>query len=186
MALINRCAKMRAPEVTGACCVPMVNLLLWPFLCQKGRLMPVSAPLALIVIAVAGIALATQAPINAALGRSLGSPIGAAAVSFGVGLVVLIGVTLMVSGPQTFAKLGVTPGWQLLGGLLGAFYVSAVLWGVSTLGVLSAMAALILGQMGAALVLDSNGLFGLPVQALSPQRIAAAVLVAAGLVLSRL
>lgn len=148
--------------------------------------MPVSAPFALMVVVIAGIALATQAPINAALGRSLGSPIAAAAVSFGVGLVVLIGLTLVVSGPQTFAKLGVTPGWQLRGGLLGAFYVSAVLWGVSTLGVLSTMAALILGQMAAALLLDGNGLFGLPVQALTPQRIAAAGLVAAGLVLSRI
>lgn len=156
------------------------------YLKLKGRPLPISVPFALIIIAIAGIALATQAPINAALGRSLGSPIAAAAVSFGVGLVVLTLLALVISGPQTFAKLGVTPGWQLLGGLLGAFYVSAVLWGVSTLGVLSAMAALILGQMGAALVLDGNGLFGLPVQALSPQRIAAAVLVAAGLVLSRL
>ncbi len=147
--------------------------------------MPVSAPFSLLVVGIAGIALATQPPINAALGRSLNSPIGAAAVSFGVGLVVLIGLTLVISGPETFAKLGVTPGWQLLGGLLGAFYVSAALWGVSTLGVLSTMAALILGQMGAALVLDGNGLFGLPVQALTPQRIAAAGLVAAGLVLSR-
>lgn len=148
--------------------------------------MPVSAPFALLIVIIAGMALATQAPINAALGRSLGSPIGAAAVSFGVGLIVLIALTLLSSGPQTFSHLASTPGWQLVGGLLGAFYVSAVLWGVSSLGVLTTMAALILGQMGAALVLDGNGLFGLPVQALTPQRIAAAGLVAAGLVLSRL
>jgi uncharacterized membrane protein YdcZ (DUF606 family) len=37
-----------------------------------------------------------------------------------------------------------------------------------------------------ALALDGAGMFGLQVQALSPQRIAAAVLVAAELVLSRL
>ncbi|MBC7677270.1 MAG: DMT family transporter, partial [Rhodoferax sp.] len=42
--------------------------------------MPASTPLALIIVVIAGVALATQAPINAALGRSLGSPIGAAAV----------------------------------------------------------------------------------------------------------
>ncbi len=147
--------------------------------------MPVSTPLALIIVVIAGAALATQAPINGALGRSLGSPIGAAAVSFAVGLIVLLGLTLLISGPQTFAKLAGVPIWQLLGGMLGAFYVSAVLWGVSSLGVLSTMAALILGQMGAALLLDGQGLLGLPVQALTPQRLAAAGLVAAGLVLSR-
>lgn len=148
--------------------------------------MPVSTPLALIIVVIAGVALATQGPINAALGRSLASPMGAATVSFGVGLILLIALTLLFDGPQTFTKLAITPGWQLFGGFLGAFYVSAVLWGVSTLGVLSTMAALILGQMGMALVLDGNGLFGLPVQMLTPQRIAAAGLVAAGLVLSRL
>lgn len=148
--------------------------------------MPATTPLSLMIVVIAGMALATQAPINSALGRSLGSPVGAAAVSFAVGLIVLIALTLLTGGLQVFAKVASTPGWQLLGGLLGAFYVSAVLWGVSTLGVLSAMAALILGQIGMALVLDGNGLLGLPVQALTPQRIAAAGLVAAGLVLSRL
>lgn len=148
--------------------------------------MPASPPLALIIVFFAGMALATQAPINGALGRSLGSPVGAAAVSFAVGLIVLVVLTLVTGGPQVFAKVAGTPGWQLLGGLLGAIYVSAVLWGVSSLGVLSAMAALILGQMGMALVLDGNGFLGLPVQALTPQRIAAVGLVAAGLVLSRI
>jgi bacterial/archaeal transporter family-2 protein len=147
--------------------------------------MPVSVPFALLVVVIAGVALATQAPINAALGRSLGSPVGAAAVSFGVGFLVLFVLTLLLDGPSTFLRLGATPGWQIVGGFLGAYYVFAVLWGVPTLGVLSTMAALILGQMAAALVLDGSGLFGLQVLALSPQRIAAAVLVAAGLVLSR-
>jgi bacterial/archaeal transporter family-2 protein len=45
---------------------------------------------------------------------------------------------------------------------------------------------LILGQMVAALFIDTTGWFGLAVQALTPQRVAAAGLVAAGLVLSRL
>lgn len=153
---------------------------------RKGCVMPVSSSIALLVVTIAGVALATQAPINAALGRSLGSPVAAAAVSFGVGLLLLVGLTLVISGPASFGRVATTPSWQLLGGLLGAFYVSAVLWGVSTLGVLSTMAALILGQMSAALLLDGMGLLGLTVQALSPQRIAAAGLVAAGLVLSRL
>jgi bacterial/archaeal transporter family-2 protein len=53
------------------------------------------------------------------------------------------------------------------------------------MGVVTTVAALILGQMTAALVLDRLGLFGLPVQELSVTRLAAAGLVAAGVVLSR-
>jgi bacterial/archaeal transporter family-2 protein len=81
--------------------------------------------------------------------------------------------------------VGQAPGWQLLGGFLGAFYVWAVVWGVPQMGVVTTVAALILGQMTAALVLDRLGLFGLPVQELSVTRLAAAGLVAAGVVLSR-
>ncbi len=74
----------------------------------------------------------------------------------------------------------------MLGGFLGAFYVWAVVWGVPQMGVVTTVAALILGQMVAALALDRLGLFGLPVQALSATRLAAAGLVAAGVVLSRM
>ena len=75
--------------------------------------------------------------------------------------------------------------WQVTGGFLGAFYVWAVIWGVPSLGVVTTVAALIFGQMMAALVLDATGLFGLPFHTISPARMAAAGLVAAGLVLSR-
>ena len=50
----------------------------------------------------------------------------------------------------------------------------------------AALAAIILGQMIAGLVLDHLGAFGLPAQPVSARRIAAVALVAAGLMLSRL
>ena len=142
-------------------------------------------PLTILIIVVAGMALSTQAPLNAALARVLGQPVAAAAVSFGVGFVVLTGVSLLLGGAAPLARLPAATWWQLTGGFLGAFYVWAVIWGVPTLGVLTTVAALILGQMIAALILDGTGLFGLPVNAISPARLAAAALVAAGLVLSR-
>jgi transporter family-2 protein len=142
--------------------------------------------IAALVVAVAGVALSTQAPINAALSRSLASPLAAAAVSFGLGFVILTVLTLVTAGPRPFLQIGSVPVWMLAGGALGAFYVWAVVWGVAQLGVLTMVAALILGQMLAALVLDASGAFGLAVQALSPTRLGAAALVAAGLVLSRL
>jgi bacterial/archaeal transporter family-2 protein len=76
--------------------------------------------------------------------------------------------------------------WPLLGGILGVFYVWAVVWDVPQLGLVTTVAALIFGQMAAVLVLDRLGLFGLPVQDLSATRLVAAGLVAVGVVLSRL
>lgn len=141
--------------------------------------------LPLLAVVLGGVAVAVQAPLNAALSRSLGAPLPAAAVSFGVGFVLLLGLSLATS-PAGFARLASVPLWQLAGGILGAWYVWAVIWGLPALGAVSAIAALILGQMAAALVLDAIGAFGMTVQAITPQRLLAAGLVAAGLVLSRL
>ncbi|MGL5009961.1 MAG: DMT family transporter [Paracoccaceae bacterium] len=148
--------------------------------------MTLPLPLTILIVVAAGMALSTQAPLNASLARVLGQPVAAAAVSFGVGFAVLVVLSLLLGGTAPLARLPAATWWQITGGFLGAFYVWAVIWGVPSLGVVTTVAALILGQMVAALVLDATGLFGLPVHEISLTRIAAAGLVAAGLVLSRL
>ncbi len=140
----------------------------------------------LVLICLGGAALAAQAPINGALGRSLESPLAAAAVSFGVGFTALLLATLASAGAEPAGRLAGVPVWQFAGGLLGAFYVWSILSGVGSVGVLTALATLILGQLSAGLVLDHVGAFGLPVQPISATRIGAAVLIGAGLILSRL
>lgn len=140
---------------------------------------------ALLAILMGGVAIAVQAPLNGALGRTLGAALPAAAVSFAVGFIALVALSLAsVNAP--FARLGAVPLWQWAGGLLGAYYVWSVIWGVPSLGVVTAMAALILGQMAGALILDAVGAFGVPVQPISPTRVLAILMVAGGVVLSRL
>ena len=141
---------------------------------------------AVIAVVVGGMAVAVQAPINAALGRELGAIVPAAAVSFGVGLLVLVAVAALTGQAGAFLKLGAVPPWLLVGGVLGAVYVMSAIWGVSSLGVVTMIAALILGQMAAAMVIDATGALGMAVREITPQRIAATGLVMAGLVLSRL
>lgn len=140
---------------------------------------------ALPVVIAAGTAVTFQASINAALGRFADNSLLAAAVSFGVGFVMLSLVALVSGGAEAVPRLSGAAWWMFVGGALGAFYVWASLWGVPVLGVVTMVSALILGQMVAAMVLDTVGAFGLPVRELSAQRVLAAVLVAAGVVLSR-
>lgn len=141
--------------------------------------------IALPIVVVAGAATALQAPINSSLGRTLENTISAAAFSFGVGFIVLLILTFTTGGAASFARFSDVTWWQLIGGFLGAFYVWATLWGVPTLGVVTTIAALILGQMVIALILDTFGPFGLQVKDISPQRIAAVILVSFGIILSR-
>ncbi len=141
---------------------------------------------AIAAVVLGGVAVAVQAPINAALGRGLGGAVPAAAVSFGVGFAVLLALSLLQGLGGSYLKLTQVPLWTLAGGLLGAWYVLSAIWGVSSLGVVTMVAALILGQMAAAMVIDGTGALGMSVREITPQRIAATGLVMAGLVLSRL
>jgi transporter family-2 protein len=132
-----------------------------------------------------GVFLSAQAPINAALAKSLGDPVLAACISFGIGFLILAVVSAFRGAWPSGNAVVAAPWWSWLGGLLGAFYVAIVIWGVPQLGVVSTVAALIFGQVAAALVLDAVGAFGLPVQAITWQRLLAAGMILGGLVLSR-
>lgn len=142
--------------------------------------------LAILAVALGGAAIAVQAPINGALGRGLGGAVPAAAVSFGVGFLILFVVSLIQGQGGAYPKLAQVPLWTLAGGILGAWYVVAAVWGVASLGVVTLVAALVFGQMGAALVIDATGSLGMAVREITPTRIAAAGLVLSGLVLSRI
>ncbi len=129
---------------------------------------------------------ALQAPMNAALGQGLGSGTAAAAISFGVGFVALLIVLTMTGEMQHLANATTVNKWLLVGGCLGAFYVWAILWAIPVLGVVTAISAMILGQLIVALILDAYGMFGLPIAEISIHRVLGIFFVAGGLVLSKL
>ena len=142
--------------------------------------------LPVLVVFAAGVGFGIQAPLNAALGKGIGGGIAAAALSFGVGFAALLALTLAVGqGPALFRA----PSMPLLywaGGLLGALVVWSMLWSVPMIGVLTAISALLLGQLSAALVLDAMGAFAAPIQPITPTRLLALAMVAGGLILSRM
>lgn len=142
--------------------------------------------ISLCVVAASGAAVAMQAMLNAGLGRALGSTLAAASISFGVGFAALVVITFSVGDGAAFTRLPSVRVGLLAGGFLGAFFVWSIAWGVPTLGVVSAFAALILGQLVAALLLDASGAFGLTSYDITWKRLVAVALVAGGMVMSRL
>mgnify|MGYP000011752915 CR=1 FL=1 len=142
--------------------------------------------IALAVVFAGGIALGAQAPINSALARTTGDSTLATLVSFGVGFLALLFLLIFRGGVSGFSTVKSAQPWMLTGGVLGAFYVWSALWSVSRLGVVTMTAALILGQLLIAIVIDSTGAFGVPINEIGWQRIVAILLVGAGLVMSRL
>ncbi|MFY9240582.1 MAG: DMT family transporter, partial [Roseovarius sp.] len=71
-------------------------------------------------LVVAGALVSVQSPINAALGRGIGSAMGAATVSFAVGLIALLILTLAIGDGASLMKVGKVPATLLIGGLTGA------------------------------------------------------------------
>ena len=137
--------------------------------------------LALVATVVAGGLIALQAPINAALGRAVASPIAAASISFAVGTATLVAITLLFAGGYGGVGGASGLGWfYFAGGLLGAVYVTTALMTVRTLGAGAVTAATVTGQLVTALAVDRIGAVGLAERPLSWSRLLGVALLAAG------
>jgi bacterial/archaeal transporter family-2 protein len=131
----------------------------------------------------AGCLVGMQAPINSRLGKVVGS-VQAATFSFLVGTAVLLLVATFVRGGLgTLGHVGRAPWWALVGGLLGAVYVTVALVAVRTLGASGLTGVVITGQLVISVLIDRLGLFGIARQQISTPRILGLLLLAAGVVL---
>jgi transporter family-2 protein len=143
----------------------------------------VSRGLAVLLGVGAGCLVGLQAPINSRLGKVLGS-VQAATFSFLVGTLVLVLVASFVRGGLgTLGNVGRAPWWALVGGVLGAIYVTVALVAVRTLGASGLTAVVITGQLVISVVIDRFGLFGIAKQHVGAPRVIGLVLLAAGVVL---
>lgn len=105
-----------------------------------------------------GVFVALQPLINAGLATRVGV-VQAALVSFSVGTMTLAGVSL-IYGHGSLKGITGAPPWQLTGGLLGAFFVTAIILAAPRIGTTAALAATIASQLAAGAVLDHFGLLG--------------------------
>jgi transporter family-2 protein len=143
----------------------------------------VSRGLAVLVGVAAGCLVGMQAPINSRLGKTVGS-LQAATFSFLVGTAVLLLIAAFVRGGLgSLGQVRNVPWWALVGGLLGAVYVTVALVAVRTLGASGLTAVVITGQLAISVAIDRFGLFGIAKQHIDASRIAGLVLLVVGVVL---
>jgi transporter family-2 protein len=142
-----------------------------------------SRALAVVLGAGAGMLVAMQAPINSRLGKHIGAA-QAATFSFIVGTAVLLVVTAFWKGGWgALGHVGRAPWWALVGGALGAVYVTVALLAVRPLGATGLTAVVILGQLTMSVVIDRFGLLGVERIHVGAQRIAGLALLLAGVLL---
>jgi len=140
----------------------------------------------LVLALVAGAMMPTQAVINNKMAAFVESPIAAAFISFFVGTVALF-IYLVASGTPVgnLSQARNAPPIAWIGGLLGAFFVTAAVTLVPRLGVAMTFSLIIAGQMLVTLVLDHFGFLGIDIRPVNIARVAGMLLILGGVVLIR-
>jgi bacterial/archaeal transporter family-2 protein len=131
---------------------------------------------------VVGTFIALQAPINSGLGRVTGT-MPAAAVSFTVGTALLLAIVIVSGEAGSLSKAMDVRWYYLVGGILGAAYVTTVLLTVRTLGAGGVTAATVAGQLTMSVVIDRLGFLGLEETPITLTRVIGVMLLFTGTLL---
>lgn len=133
--------------------------------------------LALPAAVVSGGLVALQQRVNGQLGVDLGDALLAAVVSFGTGLVVVVGVVLARPAARRAVRaVRRVPWWQRLGGLGGAALVAVGATATPRLGVALLTVGIVAGQTTGGLAVDRAGIGPGGSHLLTAPRVAGAVL----------
>lgn len=149
--------------------------------------MNTSLALPILMVVLAGAAVATQPAFNAQLAALLQSPLRAALANFTAGALILLALVLVVAVrnglPARDTMVSVPPYLWIAGGALGALFVTTSAWATPKIGVGAFFSVLIAAQLAAALVMDHFGLIGLDVRPANLMRIGGVVLLVAGAIM---
>lgn len=139
---------------------------------------------------VVGILLAIQASTNTALRIQLNSPWISSLMNFGVGLLALI-IIIAIVKPETFGGMrpiftGQVPIWKILGGFMGAFFVTSITVLVPKLGIGNTVVLYLFGQIVMSMIIDHYGLLGMPVDKITIQKGLGVLLLLGGVALTQI
>ncbi|MDE6515124.1 MAG: DMT family transporter [Bacteroidales bacterium] len=136
----------------------------------------------LLLIFILGLMTPVQTAANSRLRQAVGSPLVASLVSFSIGTLYLIIVTLLQKGSlgiadEVFAGL---PWWAWFGGVCGLYGLTVNILIFQKLGGVQTALMPMLGQIGMGMLIDSFGWFRSAVYAFTGLRLAALVMILAG------
>jgi len=112
----------------------------------------------LLLVLVSGVGISVQSGVNGELGKRIGTLEGSF-ISFLIGLVALL-LLMFFLGKGNVNEVFQVPKWQLIGGLLGAFYIFTMVLTVPQIGVGAFVTTAIVGQIVMSVAIDHFGWFG--------------------------
>ncbi|HEX7783894.1 MAG TPA: DMT family transporter [Sphingobium sp.] len=124
--------------------------------------------------------------LNSGMARSLGNPVAATAVMFGIAFLAASGLTLAFYGLPTFRQIGAAPAISYGAGLVIGFYALSATILIPRFGTGNFVAFILIAQLATAAVIDQFGLFGMARQPMNVAKLAGFALIISGIALVQL
>ncbi len=150
-----------------------------------GPVITMSKNIWMLLTLLAGALLPFQAALNTRLGKAAGHPVWGSTFSFLVGLVVLLGYLLFNRQNAAWSTLKASPGYLWLGGLMGAYYVTLIVYAFPRLGPGLTFGLIVAGQMLVSLVLEHQNWLVEEQTPVNAMRIFGVILIIAGVIILR-
>lgn len=124
----------------------------------------------------AGMLSATQIAVNGYLGKVVGSPIKASAISFTVGIIFLAIICIVLhfknGKSESFKNESAkNPWWMWIGGILGGLYILANVYLSRIVGTGMTVIILLIGSTTGGILVDHFGMFESPKKPINSQKI---------------
>lgn len=124
----------------------------------------------------AGMLSATQIAVNGYLGKVVGSPIKASAISFTVGIIFLAIICIVLhfknGKSESFKNESAkNPWWMWIGGILGRLYILANVYLSRIVGTGMTVIILLIGSTTGGILVDHFGMFESPKKPINAQKI---------------
>ena len=135
---------------------------------------------AVVLTAVVGGVVDTQAPLNSQLARHVGG-LEAGVVALGISFTAVLTLSVITGGIGGVRNIGDAP-WHVAigGGLAGGLFIASLVWLVRALGVGGLTATLIAAQLVVAVVIDHYGWLGVERSPVTGVKLAGLALLAVG------
>jgi bacterial/archaeal transporter family-2 protein len=120
---------------------------------------------------ITGALIPIQAATNTAFSKAVGNPFATGMMVFVIGLLSMVLFLLFTENSfPTMKQLSAAPAYGYLGGLIVATYVVMITVLVPRIGVGTAIALIVTGQIFCAVIIDHFGFFGVHVRHIDWQR----------------
>lgn len=139
----------------------------------------------------AGMLSATQIAVNGYLGKVVGSPIKASAISFTVGIIFLAIICIVLhfknGKSESFKNESAkNPWWMWIGGILGGLYILANVYLSRIVGTGMTVIILLIGSTTGGILVDHFGMFESPKKPINAQKILGVLIMILGAVAIKL